>query len=57
MMMMMMMMMMMIMNTSFILQKNRSAEYKKNSWYKLMCSNKIFQDKNDKTTQITPLIN
>ena len=50
-------MMMMIMNASFILQKNKSAEYiKKNSWYKPMCSNKIFQDENDRTTQITPLI-
>ena len=27
---------------------------KKNSWYKPMCSNKIFQHKNDRTTQITP---
>ena len=45
---------MMIMNASFILQKSRSAEYKKNSWYKPMCSNKIFQHKNDRTTQITP---
>ena len=50
-----MMMMMKMMNASFILQKSRSAEYKKkNSWYKPMCNNKIFQDKNDRTTQIIP---
>ena len=49
----------MIMKASFILQKNKSAEFKKetaHSWYKPMCGNKIFQDENDRTTQITPLI-
>ena len=33
-----------IINTLFTLQKNRSSEYKINSLYKPMHSNKIFQD-------------
>ena len=34
----------MINTFKFTLQKNRSSEYKINSWYKPMYSNKIFQD-------------
>ena len=33
-----------IINTLFTLQKNRSSEYKINTLYKPMHSNKIFQD-------------
>ena len=45
----------MMMNASFLLQKKiDQLSIKKNSWYKPMCNNKIFQDKNDRTTQIIP---